>query len=398
MILIPGGLGLLHVSFVFLSYRTFLVSCTEAKPAHEVSSGEDASDESQRTKLGPEDRVASPTANSAERKPKKKRGRSPSRTKSPEPRRSRDSRERSPSRKPASAGRRKQEKPIVLDKEKLAKLEEKVRRTKETIKAKEAKYRPERTERTNETEAEDPEELARLAKEKAKPLEEKKEPKKEPEKEPEKKEPQAPSVEQWQPQTQQGQQCPVCGKTLKSSTDFALSQHLWSVHPEHPEAKRRSSEYKITLKEREKSQTRWSNWQKPGRERSQSKETKYQNWQRKVNEPSDSHHRREPSGSNHRREPSGSNHRRDSRPRSADSRSQPRDRSRRHHQQKSSSGYSRRLKTSGGSGEAPNMLAEFFRTTRQQKGLNEIVEGFDSVCPKKSRDPRVLAVWRSFFR
>ncbi len=271
-------------------------------------------------------------------------------------RRSRESRERSPSHKPA-ASRRKSEKPMRLDKEKLAKLEEKVRRTKEAIKAKEQVERTERTERTNE--ADDPEELARLAKEKAKPLEEKKEP--------EKKDLQAPSVEQ-QPQPQQGQQCPVCGKTLRSSKDFALSQHLWSVHPEHPEAKRRSSEYKITLKEREKSQTRWSNWRKTGRERSQSKETKYQSWERKVHEPS-------ATGVRHPAQTTGVSHPAqttavivDHAPGLNDQRSQdlkPRDRSRRHHQQKSSSGYSRRLKTSGGSGEAPNMLAEFFRTTRQ---------------------------------
>ena len=324
------------LSFVF-SCCFHVVSCTEAKPAHEVSSGEDEESEgSNRTVLKDDDRIEEPSpakrAEKPEKKRKKKRARSSnsrSRTRSRDRGRSQSSKHAAPAAPAASAtktGTKPKESKLVLDKEKLAKLEEKVRKTKEQIHDKEQKNQRQKQEKgKNEapeaTEA--PEDLKRLAEEKAKPAE-------------------APKAD-WRGQHPQGQQCFVCGKTLRSSSDFALSQHLWSVHPEHPEAQKRSQDYKITLKEREKSQPR-ENWQSQARERSQSKGPKNQNWYNKRRD--------------------------DSRPRSKSqrspgSRSQQRDRSPRRQEIKSSSGYSRRRKSSTGTGDSPNMLAEFFRTTRQ---------------------------------
>ena len=44
--------------------------------------------------------------------------------------------------------------------------------------------------------------------------------------------------------------CPECGKHMKTGSQFSLSQHLWQVHPECEEAKRRSRDHETYLQQK----------------------------------------------------------------------------------------------------------------------------------------------------
>ena len=44
--------------------------------------------------------------------------------------------------------------------------------------------------------------------------------------------------------------CPECGKRMRTGSQFSLSQHLWQVHPESEEAKRRSRDHETYLQKK----------------------------------------------------------------------------------------------------------------------------------------------------
>eukprot|EP00434_Breviolum_minutum_P039541 symbB.v1.2.035116.t1/scaffold4656.1/size89520/5 len=245
-------------------------------PAHAVSSGEDddeESEESEKTRVASPDELAGDSAevapaNPAEttkekkrrhKKKKKKKSRSRSKTRTP-----RQSRTRSPSStrrakaatfEPAAVqdADARQKRPH-LDQERLQQLEQRVKETKEEIRAKKEKEAKEAAdaEAAAEAKREKPRRKAEKEKEKERLREEK---------ERSKPDDADPNADQKPHGGQQGQQCPLRDKWLRSSSDFALSQHLWAVHPDHPESKKRSDAHKIVFKERGKSQPRPAeNW------------------------------------------------------------------------------------------------------------------------------------------
>ena len=239
-----------------------------------------------------------------------------------------------------------------LDEEKLQKLEEKVRTTKEEIRAKREKEAKETADAEAKLEKQRRREKAHKEKEMERPREDKEGGKNDAKFA-------DPTPEQKQ-DWQQGQQCPLCEKWLRSSSEFALSQHLWAVHPDHPESKKRSDAHKIVLKERGKSQARApenknSQWHGDQRQKSLSRDPN-KRWQ------DDSRERRERSQASPRRSPSST----------------------RHH-----SRASRRSRSSTGS---EGMLAEFFRTTRalNRKSWMWRPKDWNTACLEKNRDPRGL--------
>ena len=205
-------------------------------------------------------------------------------------------------------------KPPKMDQEKLKKLEEKVRLTKEQIRAKEEMQKKKNNEAAEKEadEKEDDDEAQREWEKDAKPYPQK-----------------------------DCQQCPVCFKYLKSASDFALSQHLWCVHPDHPEAAKRSAAYKVVLKEKERDkQGSWSGkkWPADNRQKSQSRERSSNRWKGWRDDS------REPSQPRSSRGRSHTQQERDTR--------------------RSSSRVSEHSRSSG-SRQNQDMLAEFFKTTRQ---------------------------------
>lgn len=180
-----------------------------------------------------------------------------------------------------------------MDQERLAALEREMKETKEQIRAKQQQEK-DKADKAAEAQREQEKLEKRRQKERAKAEKSKTEKDDQDRRD---KEPEKPrrDPEQKRDQQQGGQQCPVCQKWLRSSTDFALSQHMWSVHPDHPEAQERSQAYKVTLKERERSQGRESwpfNWKADNRQKSQSRDQEGQRWKgRQGTEPSGSTHR-----------------------------------------------------------------------------------------------------------
>lgn len=315
------------------------MSRTEAAPAHHVSSGEDEeSEESGRTRIGSPDAVVGDSAKTAERteekveKTKKKRKSSRSKTRSRSRTRSPSSTRRAKAATFAPAAEQdadaRQKKP-QLDEAKLQKLEQKVKETKAEIREKKAKEAKE---------AADAEAAAQAKLEKKREKEQARR-EKELERDRAADAEAADPTPGEKPKVQQGQQCPICAKWLRSSSDFALSQHLWALHPDEEESIRRSDAHRLVLKERAHSQPRAAE-QGQGNKNSQWHGDRRQKSLSRVPDKrwtDNSPDRREPSQARSRRARSGT----------------------RHH-----SRASRRSRSSTGSSHNEGMLAEFFRTTR----------------------------------